>query len=139
MCRSLGDVWVLQADYGTVCYTSDWYVLAGVCGTLAVLWPIGIPAVLFFKIRHAVPLIQQGDEDTIKFWSFAIGVRTQRRKNFRRATRYWLTLGLLSIAQDYDRDHWYWEVRVPKAWIFCTCHSSSLSSSHLSCHTLRLV
>lgn len=76
MCRNLGDVWVMQADYGTECYTDEWYLIAGICSMLVVLWPVGLPTLLFFKIRRAVPLIRQGDEDTLKFWEFAIGVRT---------------------------------------------------------------
>ena len=28
MCRYLGDdVWVMQEDYGTECYTSEWYAI----------------------------------------------------------------------------------------------------------------
>ena len=84
MCRDLGDMAVLNTDYTTVCYTSEWYMIASVCGVLVLLWPIGLPAVLFFSMRRVLPLIKAGDEDTLKFWDFALG--------------------------DYSTDHWYWEV-----------------------------
>lgn len=67
----------MQSDYGTECYTSEWYIIASICGFLVVLWPIGLPALLFIRLRSAVPLILQGDEDTIKFWSFVIAVRAR--------------------------------------------------------------
>lgn len=88
MCHDLGDMAVLNSDYSTVCYmyTREWYMymIAGVCGVLVLMWPIGLP-VLFFSMRRELPQIQAGDEDTLKFWDFALG--------------------------DYDADHWYWELR----------------------------
>jgi hypothetical protein len=84
MCRDLGDVAVLHSDYTTECYTSSWYFTASLCGVLGMLWPIGLPALLYFSMRKDLHLIKGGDEDTLKFWDFAIG--------------------------DYGPDHWYWEV-----------------------------
>ena len=84
MCRDLGDVAVLHSDYTTECYTASWYATASLCGVLGVLWPIGLPALLYFSMRKDLDLIKSGDEDTLKFWDFAIG--------------------------DYGPDHWYWEV-----------------------------
>lgn len=107
-------------------------MIASICSVLVVLWPLGLPALLFFNIRRAVPLIQQGDEDTLDFWDFAIGVRTQQlllsthaRHDIvcdtatchvvhgltcRRVAAAAPCTCLLAWAQDYDEDHWYWEV-----------------------------
>lgn len=83
MCRNLGDTWVLHTDYTFECYTSNWYLLASICGVLAILWPIGLPAFLYHRLRKDQTLIHEEDVDTLKFWDFAIG--------------------------DYDVNHWYWE------------------------------
>jgi hypothetical protein len=83
MCRNLGDVWVLHTDYSVQCYTTSWYGMAFVCGILVILWPIGLPAFLFYRMKKQLHLIRKEDEDTLRFWDFALG--------------------------DYDIDHWYWE------------------------------
>jgi hypothetical protein len=84
MCRDIGNnISVLDADYQLQCFTIAWNITASVCNALILLWPIGIPTLLFFKMYKARELIKKGDEDTLKTWDFALG--------------------------DYDADHWYWE------------------------------
>jgi len=84
MCRNLGDISLMDVDYTMECYTTSWYITASICGVLVALWPIGIPVLLFVAMYRARNKIKAGDEDTLKFWDFALG--------------------------DYNLDHWYWEV-----------------------------
>ena len=51
------DLSVLDSDYNLVCYTTTWYILASVCAILILLWPIGIPTLLFVKMYAARELI----------------------------------------------------------------------------------
>ena len=48
------------------------------------LWPIGLPATLFFSMWRERKLIQEEDRDTLQKFDFALG--------------------------DYKLSHWYWEV-----------------------------
>jgi hypothetical protein len=53
-------------------------------GFLVLLWPIGLPAGLFFAMYRVRGKIQDDDEDTICVFDFVLG--------------------------DYKKDCWYWEV-----------------------------
>jgi hypothetical protein len=48
------------------------------------LWPIGLPACLFFFMYKARHKIMMDDEDTVRQFEFVLG--------------------------DYNKEHWYWEV-----------------------------
>ena len=75
---------VLQADYTIDCnsaeYTSLWYFAS----TLVIVWPIGVPVVLFFMMFRARKAIVAEDEDALILWDF--------------------------VLSDYHTTHWYWEI-----------------------------
>jgi predicted outer membrane repeat protein len=83
-CRELGlGDSILHADYNVDCNST--MALRWIGGNLLVLiWPIGLPACLFFfmyKVRHK---IMADDEDTVRQFEF--------------------------VLDDYNKEHWYWEV-----------------------------
>ena len=50
-CRDLGSgIAVLHADYNLECSSPEYAVLEGVCYGLVMLWPIGLPAALFWSM-----------------------------------------------------------------------------------------
>ena len=50
-CRDLGpSLAVLHADYNMECSSREYAVLEGVCYGLVMLWPIGLPAALFWSM-----------------------------------------------------------------------------------------
>jgi hypothetical protein len=55
-----------------------------VCLALVLLWPIGMPAALFWSMYRVRDKIKAGDKDTLEIFGFVLG--------------------------DYNTQHWYWEV-----------------------------
>ena len=90
LCRDLGPntpsrdpASILHADYAVDC--DDTYAFRWILGMmLVILWPIGIPAVLFAAMFQARPQILAEDEDAINLFGSVIG--------------------------DYKPEYWYWEV-----------------------------
>ena len=83
-CRELGlDESILHADYNVDCSATMLLRWAG-GGFLVLLWPIGLPAALFFAMYGNRQSIMEEDEDTIQAYDFVLG--------------------------DYNKEHWYWEV-----------------------------
>ena len=83
-CRELGlDESILHADYNLDCNSTMAPRWAG-GGFLVLLWPIGLPATLFFAMYRNRQKILEEDEDTIQVYDFVLG--------------------------DYNKEHWYWEV-----------------------------
>ena len=88
LCRELGPntvpASVLHADYTVDCeVTATLRYLGG--GALVLLWPVGLPAGLFFAMHARRAKIIAGDEATLRTFAFVLG--------------------------DYKPTHWYWEVR----------------------------
>lgn len=84
MCRELDDgVSVLQADYTIDC-THDPHLRYSVNGTLLLLWPIGLPVILYLWMLRSKSLILSEDPDTLQKFDF--------------------------VLSDYRTDTWYWEV-----------------------------
>jgi hypothetical protein len=85
-CRDLGHgVEVLDVDYTIDC-ESEWYVwqLRPACAMLLLLWPIGLPSLLFWLMWSARERIMDDDHDTLMEFDFVIG--------------------------DYKKKYYYWEV-----------------------------
>jgi hypothetical protein len=87
LCRDLGPntspASVLYADYTVDCdETATLRWLGG--GALVLLWPIGLPAGLFYAMHARRAKILAGDEATLRTFAFVLG--------------------------DYKPTHWYWEV-----------------------------
>ena len=87
LCRELGPntvpASVLHADYAVDCNST--MTLRWIGGNfLVLLWPIGLPACLFFFMHKARHKIMADDEDTVRHFDFVLG--------------------------DYNKEHWYWEV-----------------------------
>ena len=86
ICRDLGGdpaVTVLEVDYTVSCadtVTTRW----AVGGTLILLWPIGLPTLLLYRMYRVKDKILAGDPATMQHYNFAIG--------------------------DYKTEYWYWEV-----------------------------
>ena len=76
-CRFLGDTYVLESDYSLQCYTDAWYYRAYFCSLLIVLWPIGVPALIYYNLYivrdKLLEEAKQGGGETTDFWEFAIG------------------------------------------------------------------
>ena len=84
-CRSIGDdAAVLYIDYSLDCDSGTYTVLYISLLLLMVLWPIGVPAVLFWQMRGSKDLILAEDPDALQKFDFVLG--------------------------DYKITHWYWEV-----------------------------
>eukprot|EP01051_Picozoa_sp_SAG22_P005755 SAG22_NODE_353_length_11812_cov_58.910783_4_plen_1161_part_00 len=80
---------LLIADYRVQCtvdgsFVGDYTLLFLFCNVLVVLWPIGLPAILFYLMQRQKEDILAGDEDTCRKFDFVIG--------------------------DYKPEYWYWEV-----------------------------
>jgi hypothetical protein len=87
LCRNLGPntvpASVLQLDYTIDCdETATLRYLGG--GALVLLWPVGLPAGLFYAMHKHRAKILIGDEATLRTFAFVLG--------------------------DYKPTHWYWEV-----------------------------
>ena len=75
---------MLLADYSIDC-NSGFYLSYRLFSLLLVLiWPIGLPLLIFYKMFVVRHLIRDEDEDTMKEFDFILG--------------------------DYKTTHWYWEV-----------------------------
>ena len=87
-CRELGDeldgAKVLLVDYTVDCNSAHYSIILSVASVLVLLWPIGVPAMLFYQLYKHKQLIQAEDEDTLKEFSF--------------------------IIDDYKPEFYYWEV-----------------------------
>ena len=84
-CREIGPGQsVLIVDYNVDCNSGDYTALLLSCCALVIVWPLGLPATLFFSMWRERKLIQEGDRDTLQKFDFALG--------------------------DYKLTHWYWEV-----------------------------
>ena len=83
-CRELGlGDSILHADYNIDCNST--LALRWIGGSfLVLLWPIGLPACLFFFMYKARHKIMTDDEDTVRQFEFVLG--------------------------DYNKEHWYREV-----------------------------
>jgi len=84
-CREIGPGQrVLMVDYSIDCDSDDYQWLLLSCAALVVIWPLGLPATLFYSMWRERTLIQEEDRDTLQKFDFALG--------------------------DYKLSHWYWEV-----------------------------
>jgi hypothetical protein len=84
MCRELGfNDSVLHIDYTVDCEATSALRWA-IGGVLVLLWPVGLPALLFTAMYRVRAKIHDDDEDTLLIFAFVLG--------------------------DYDTAHWYWEV-----------------------------
>ena len=73
ICRDLGgDLSVLEVDYTVDCVETSMLRWA-VSGTLIILWPIGLPAVLLWQMSLVKDKILKGDETTLKKFDFVLG------------------------------------------------------------------
>jgi hypothetical protein len=89
MCRSLSadddrPEAVLAVDYSVDCNSTEYTVLTGWCFLLMVVWPLGLPVILFCTMHRSKKLILEEDEDTMQKFDFVLG--------------------------DYLPQKWYWEV-----------------------------
>lgn len=73
-----------MVDYSIDCDSDDYQWLLLSCAALVVIWPLGLPATLFYSMWRDRTLIQEEDRDTLQKFDFALG--------------------------DYKLSHWYWEV-----------------------------
>jgi hypothetical protein len=84
ICRELAQGQsVLEADYELDC-TESAGLRYGVNGMLLIIWPIGLPAVLYLWMIRSKPDILSEDPDTLQKFDF--------------------------VLADYRTDRWYWEV-----------------------------
>jgi flagellar basal body-associated protein FliL len=68
VCKQVGPLWYLLADFRTHCYTQKWHAWAGVVGLLIVIYPIGIPAFFFAMLwRYRKRLGEAGIRDQLGF------------------------------------------------------------------------
>jgi len=73
-CRRLGeDYSVLYVDYSIDCGSAEYTALAAVCFALVLIWPIGLPAGLFWSMWKEKDDILNEDEDTLQKFSFVLG------------------------------------------------------------------
>ena len=73
-CRMLGeDGSVLHVDYSLRCESDSYTMVSVCCVVLLLLWPIGIPTILFYALFSEKEHILAGDPDSLKKFSFAIG------------------------------------------------------------------
>ena len=87
MCREIGnDASVMYADYSISCDSSDYTMTLMLCLAMTLLWPIGVPAFLFYQMYKVRTEIKEGAIETRQKFAPLLG--------------------------DYDQDHWYWEVRM---------------------------
>jgi hypothetical protein len=84
-CRSLGNgESVLAVDYNIDCNSPEYASIFLVCSVLVVVWPLGLPVLLFYTMWKEKEDIHEQDRETLQKFNFCLG--------------------------DYDREHWYWEV-----------------------------
>lgn len=84
-CRTIGEnAAVLAVDYGMDCHSSTYRGLQLVLGLLVIIWPVGVPASLFFELYNKRDLILAKDPKTLERYAFAL--------------------------DDYKLEYWYWEV-----------------------------
>ena len=70
-CRKIGDgESILGADYAMDCQSSDYDFLFFACFALTLLWPIGVPAFLFYNMFKVRKEIMEGDKDTLQKFDF---------------------------------------------------------------------
>lgn len=81
-CRDLGGVSVLDVDYSVNCEKTVAVRWLG-CGALVLIWPVGLPVVLFWSMYKKKDRIVAGDEETLQTFDFVLG--------------------------DYVPERWYWE------------------------------
>jgi hypothetical protein len=81
-CRTVSeDDSILIFDYDLSCSDDDYWILSTLCGFLLLLWPIGVPVLIFVKMFQDKDQILAEDPDTLKFYEPVLG--------------------------DYDVTHWY--------------------------------
>eukprot|EP01051_Picozoa_sp_SAG22_P008615 SAG22_NODE_666_length_8013_cov_2.524640_7_plen_1400_part_00 len=90
-CREVGPgASILMADNDVQCtnvdgsFTAEYTGLFTFCCVLVIVWPIGMPVLLFMKLFAVRTKIQEQDEDTLNLFGAVVG--------------------------DYDGNHWYWEL-----------------------------
>eukprot|EP01046_Picozoa_sp_COSAG06_P040543 COSAG06_NODE_4918_length_3858_cov_5.222666_5_plen_114_part_00 len=82
-CRVISDdVSVLYVDYDISCESTYYMFLRLFLIALLLLWPIGVPAILFRQMHQEKEKILAEDPDTLEKFGFALG--------------------------DYKPSHWYW-------------------------------
>ena len=73
-CRELGpDHAVLAVDYSIDCGSAHYGSIFTMAVVLLILWPFGLPALLFFKLWKAREGIMAEDEDTVAQFDFVLG------------------------------------------------------------------
>jgi hypothetical protein len=73
MCRSLGpDTVVLHVDYAISC-TEGYTPILVLCSILVVLWPIGLPAYMYWLMYTNQELIQADDKTALAEFDFMVG------------------------------------------------------------------
>ncbi len=76
---------MLHVDYGIRCEGSAYMMLKLLLVALVLLWPIGVPAMLWWQMYKKKEKIIDQDPDTVAQFQFALG--------------------------DYKPTHWYWYAR----------------------------
>ena len=83
ICRDIGGgTSVLLVDYAIECNGMGYNMMWIFCAGGVILWPIGLPALMFYKMYRARSEILAQDEDTLATYAFMLG--------------------------DYGLEHWYW-------------------------------
>jgi hypothetical protein len=85
VCRDLGpETSILVTDYSINCDDDSYSSMVLVCGTLVLVWAIGLPAFMFGLMYRSRDLIAAKDKETLQTFDFMIG--------------------------DFKQSHWYWEI-----------------------------
>ena len=75
---------MLYVDYDISCESTYYMLLRLFLIVLLLLWPIGVPAILYWQMSQEKEKILAEDPDTLQKFQFALG--------------------------DYKTTHWYWEI-----------------------------
>ena len=85
MCRDVSTkASILYVDYSLSCQSTEYATVWFVCFVLTLLWPVGVPGLLYYTMRRVRSEILAGDKDTLQKFDF--------------------------VLADYDTAHWYWEI-----------------------------
>ena len=70
-CRRIGEeAAILKVDYAMDCTSSEYTAVLLTCSVLLVLWPIGVPSFLFYKMYKVREDIIGQDKETLQKFDF---------------------------------------------------------------------